>query len=100
MSLLSDQRQLCRELALEARRDDTEIAAARLQLRLQLRRQISSPAALVGFFAAGFATGLFLSAAGGRDHGARGERSAALSRGRRAMATGLWLLRMIEALGG
>jgi hypothetical protein len=100
VSLLNDQRRLCQDLALEARHAHAEIETARVEFMLRLRREISSPIGLLGFFAAGFATGLLLSAAGRREKGAAEDgRRGALSRGRRAAATGLWLLRMIEAIG-
>lgn len=101
MSMLTAQRRRCRALAAEARRDRAAVDAARLVLMLRLRRTLTSPAGLLGFFAAGLASRVLLSAlaSSGGERG-DGARRSVFSQGRRAVATGLWLLRMIDALGG
>jgi hypothetical protein len=101
MSMLSEQRRLCRELAIEARRDQTDVDEARLALVRCLRRDVASPVGLLVCFAAGLAAGTLLSGRAGRREKRRaGERGDALARGRRAVSTGLWILRLIEALAG
>lgn len=100
MSLLSAQRRRCRALAAEARRDRAAVDAARLLLTLRLRRSLTSPAGLFGFFAAGLVSRVLLSVASRGDKRGGRPLGSVLSQGRRAVATGLWLLRTIDALGG
>ncbi|HEU4619866.1 MAG TPA: hypothetical protein VFV10_17640 [Gammaproteobacteria bacterium] len=95
MSLLSRQRSHCEELARAARRDRAEVDAARAALAARLRRGVSSPIGLLMFFAVGLAAGQVLTS----DFGRGADGAAPSRRGRRVMAAGLSLLRLLDALG-
>jgi hypothetical protein len=99
MSLLSQQRRLCEELALKAKAEREEFDDARAELTRSLRREISKPLALLAFFAAGLLVGRLVS--GERDGSDEHEESEKprSTRARRVTSLGLSLLRVLRTLG-
>lgn len=99
MSLLSQQRRLCEELALKAKVEHEEFDDARAELTQSLRRELSKPLALLALFAAGLLIGRLVSS--GRDGSDEHEDSEKprSTRARRVTSLGLSLLRVLRTLG-